>query len=168
MLVVRPAARADIKSYSLWAAAVSQQDSTIDSDGLISASHATASMLDAFASGERSFAVSFDTHNSVPRDRLTFVEYHDSDHQLAGLLIADCSSQPSQVTIHRVLVSQDYRSRGSRKPTPSVMTLLGHKLISHCVAEQRQRYRHRIGFSLGGVACVLAHENKWGGCLRNS
>ena len=161
---VLPSQDADIESYAAWAAGIAAEDSTIDSDGLLSATHATHSMLRRFAEGEGSIPASFNSTAAIHLDRLTFVEYHDvrSGGGLAGLLVADVEDNP--VRIHRVLVAQEYRSGGARRRSPSVMSELGHALITHVICRRSRGELpppERVDFTLANVACVMAHTPKW-------
>lgn len=157
--------------YAGWAATVAAEDSTIDRDGLLSGSHALQVLLERFANGERSITHSFG-HNiaraTVEFERTLFVEYRDGgDGSLAGLLVADAlvaEAPDSPVRILRVLVKQEFRSDGECRPSPSVMTQLGHRLISHairCRSSPAAGPPVRVDFTLANVACVMAHAEKW-------
>jgi hypothetical protein len=155
---------ADLDAYAEWAAAVAAEDSTIDGDGLLSASHATSVMLQRFASGEESIAPAFgNAMTMIYLERLHFVEYRDGNNDLAGLLVAELADEAEPVRILRVLVSQDHRSGGAQRPARSVMTQLGHALISHAIGHRSRgsTLPARIDFRLAEVACVMAHTPKW-------
>lgn len=149
---VRPSTSVDLQEYARWAAAIHQQDSTIDTDGLLSATHSASSMLSRFADGANLISVGFNTQTDVSLDELIFVEYRESG-RLTGLLIADATSSPT--LIHRVLVLPDYRSSGSMRPAPSIMSQLGHALID-CVGAN-----NHVECKLVDLACVVAHAAKW-------
>ena len=157
---------ADLDAYAVWAASVAAEDSTIDGDGLLSASHATHVMLQRFASGEQAIAPAFgNSTKTIHLAQLHFVEYRDEEsNSLAGLLVANLGADEAEpVRILRVLVSQDHRSGGVARPSKSVMTQLGHALITHAIRHRSHgsTLPPRIDFRLAEVACVMAHMPKW-------
>lgn len=151
-----PHTRADVHAlrYSAWASAVARDEPKHDT--VPSASRSTASLVQALARGEpySSSRPGYD----LTLERLTFVEYREG-HELAGLLIADVES--SLVLIHRVLVAPDYRSSGAKKPTPSVMRALGHRLITHAIKMRGSLAGDPVGSTLADFPCVMAHLAKW-------
>jgi hypothetical protein len=157
---------ADLDAYAVWAASVVAEDSTIDGDGLLSASHATHVMLQRFASGEQAIAPAFgNSTKTIHLAQLHFVEYRNEEsNSLAGLLVANLGADEAEpVRILRVLVSQDHRSGGVARPSKSVMTQLGHALITHAIHHRSHgsTLPPRIDFRLAEVACVMAHMPKW-------
>ena len=153
-----PSADADLSAYAAWAGAIAASDSTIAKDGLLSASHAMHAALKRFADGDESIAASFDVAAVINIGDLHFVECRVGE-ALAGLLVADVHEAPMQIL--RVLVAHEFRSGGARQPpTPSVMTRLGHALLTHAIGADKAAAA-RVAFELASVACVVAHQGKW-------
>lgn len=147
---------ADVPSYSEWASTIAAQDSTIDKDGNLSATHSIACLLQTFARGEP-FHDAW-RGSTLLCENMTFVEYRVDD-QLTGLLLADITAAP--ILIHRVLVTPECRSDGPRRPTPSVMTVLAHALISHAMDHRSSGTSVGWEFQLADLPCVVAHKQKW-------